>query len=116
MPWCKCSCDRSWWCGNPESKRKTLERCQAKHVDEASLLLPDTPPHLSNTLFVILSHSGNHGVHNPLVQELKNIGASKIDVVYGFRYGIDAHMGRQLKPNEIVHFSVRHRWFLRLVL
>ena len=95
-----CSCDRSWWCGNPESKRKALERCQAKHVDEASPLLSDTRPHLSSTIFAILSHSGNHGVHNPLVQGVQNIGASKIDIVYGFHYGIDEQMGRQLKAKR----------------
>ena len=114
MAWHKCSCNLSWWCSTDESKRKTLERCKAKHVDEAKLVLPETPAKLSNALFLILSHADNHGVHNPLLQELKGMGANKVHVIYGYRYGTDEHMGKKLQPNEIVHYSVRHRWFTRL--
>ena len=79
-------------------------------------LLPNTPAALGNTLFLVLSHAGNHGVHNPLVEELKNVGVSKVHVIYGYRYGIDEHMSKPLKPNEIVHFSVWHRCFTRLAI
>ena len=114
MAWHKCSCNLSWWCSTDESKRKTLERCKAKHVDEAKLVLPETPAKLGNALFLILSHADNHGVHNPLLQELKGMGANNVHVIYGYRYGTDEHMGKKLQPNEIVHYSVRHRWFTRL--
>ena len=50
MPWYKRSCKLSWWCAADESKCKTQERCKPKHVDEAGLLLPDTPVHLGNAL------------------------------------------------------------------
>ena len=46
----------------------------------------------------IFAASGNHGVHTPVVSELKQMGATKVNVVYGSD-GI----------NTVAHFSVKCR-------
>ena len=73
--WALCKCGQSWWGHDEESRRVALARCRAKHVTEDALRLAEGPCKLSSSLFLILSHSGNHNVHAKLSAELESMGA-----------------------------------------
>ena len=108
--WALCKCGRSWRGRNKESLAVALCRCRSKHIIEDALCLAEGPCNLSSSLFLILSHRGNHGVDRTLSAELKSMGASKVHVVYGFKCGEDFHMGKKIAYNQVVHYGFLHRW------
>ena len=91
-------------------------KCKRRHLEAGDLRLDNGPSGLRTSLFVIISHEGNHNAHAACVQWLQSSGVDKsaIDVVYGFRLGRDYHMGAPIAPNEILHYGVHHRWFPRV--
>ena len=98
--WALCKCGRSWRCANEDARRAALSRCRSKHVIEDALCLAEGPCKLSSSLFLILSHNGNHGVDRQLMAQLKSLGASKSHVGYGFKCGRDRHMGKESRIIE----------------
>ena len=113
--WALCKCGRSWWGHNQESRRVALTKCRAKHIIEDALCLAEGPCKLSSSLFLILSHSGNHNVHAPLSAELKSMGASKVHVVYGFKCGRDYHMGKEIAYIQVIHYGFLHKWLPKIL-
>ena len=116
MSWEKCSCGLSWWGSTQESRHVSLFKCKRRHLEAGDLRLDNGPSGLRTSLFVIISHEGNHNAHAACVQWLQSSGVDKsaIDVVYGFRLGRDYHMDAPIAPNEILHYGVHHRWFPRV--
>ena len=113
--WALCKCGRSWRCSSEDARRAALSRCRSKHIIEDALCLAEGPCKLSSSLFLILSHSGNHNVHAPLSAELKSMGASKVHVVYGFKCGRDFHMGKKITYNQVVHYGFLHKWLPKIL-
>ena len=117
--WNECSCGVSYYCANENVKRSTLSRCRKKHLEGDKLALRKGHATTASTLFVILSHGGTSSVkdqHTKLHNQLLSLGVKEqnIDVVYGVNSKKFQHKGKLLRPNQVTHYSVRHRWFRRV--
>ena len=113
--WALCKCGRSWWGHNKESRSVALSRCRAKHIIEDALCLAEGPCKLSSSLFLILSHTGNHNVHAPLIAELKSIRASEVHVMYGFKCGRDYNMDKEIADNQVINYGFLHKWLPKIL-
>ena len=66
MPWGQCSCRLTFYGRNDESLRVATSRCLHHHFDESVLDLDQGRLSLSNVVFAILSHAGQHRQDSPI--------------------------------------------------
>ena len=66
MPWGQCSCRLTFYGRNDESLRVAMSRGLHHHFDESVLDLDQGRLSLSNVVFAILSHAGQHHQDSPI--------------------------------------------------
>lgn len=110
-----CSCGREFVGKSQASVETLVRRCKKEHFDPGcpKLQLADGDVGIRSTLFVVLSHSGQHHHDRRLKQALHDVGARDVLVVYGAKFGKQKHRGRLVKYNKICHYSVRYRWWVQ---
>lgn len=110
--WKLCTCGLSLFCSSAEVAKSALSRCRAGHFDPEELELPRGPLTPSTCLFIILTHRGCKNNDRKLKAQLLSFGVPRKNILvkYGYVFGEQEHMGKQVAFNEICHYSFRHRW------
>lgn len=91
-------------------------QCRHRHVDPERLTMAQAALRITTTLFLILSTSKEHHHDRKLRDKLEQMGAVHVHVVYGCLWPTACRDGVRVKYNQIVAYSIRHRWFPELAV
>ena len=111
----RCSCGVMHQGQNARVLSSAVSRCVKYHFRDAHWNLGDNVT-VGNSLFVILSHTGNETAHRETRRQLIEAGVPefRIDIVYGKLLGRDYNPSHLIDRTQIVSIGFLEKWVPRV--